>query len=489
MKLKFGFITMLVAALFFATACSDDDETVPGGGPSAEDGWYLSGDASALGEYSQVSVFKTGVIEGPGYAPAPRATLYTKYVALKGGKSISVTKVDGGVATQYGAGTDVKTYNPEAADNQINADVTTGALTAGASVSIANDGLYQVAFDTELNKFWVVKVSNVEISQGNVDLPMKGAFSQDQIVYEGTNVLIAGGDFKFRHSHGWKLLIDTIADPQVAIFSNWGTAVDPLVEGGTNISGYEGYYTATFTWSASDCDFTASLVKTGDYTSPIPDELYLVGNALATGWTEPGTDPDAIMYQIPSGADGAQPVSPGLFWKIVSISDSVGGRAFRVNAPTWNGMKIKFTDVKVWDATGVEVVDMNDGDHNWCLKQAGVYIVVVDINDMSNAKVSIKPAEVYGMGDAFGGWTEDAPANLFTIDNTAQTLVSPALSAAGNVRMYAQHSWIPQWWAAEWIVKDGAIVYRGTGGDQEAIAGTAGQVVTLHFDDNTGSIQ
>ena len=30
--------------------------------------------------------------------------------------------------------------------------------------------------------------------------------------------------------------------------------------------------------------------------------------------------------------------------------------------------------------------------------------------------------------------------------------------------------------------------YRNDGGDQEAVAGTTGQVVTLWFDNNTGSI-
>ncbi len=55
--------------------------------------------------------------------------------------------------------------------------------------------------------------------------------------------------------------------------------------------------------------------------------------------------------------------------------------------------------------------------------------------------------------------------------------------------MYAQHNWIPAWWQAEFRVADGVIDYRNDGGDQEAVAGTAGQVVTLKFDDNTGSVE
>jgi hypothetical protein len=40
----------------------------------------------------------------------------------------------------------------------------------------------------------------------------------------------------------------------------------------------------------------------------------------------------------------------------------------------------------------------------------------------------------------------------------------------------------------EYNVFDGAIVYRAAGGDQAAVAATAGQKVTLDFNAGTGSI-
>jgi hypothetical protein len=117
-----------------------------------------------------------------------------------------------------------------------------------------------------------------------------------------------------------------------------------------------------------------------------------------------------------------------------------------------------------------------------------MYIIVLNLRD-EMTKVSVKPAEVYGIGDAFGGWDEDAEANKFVVDNAAKTLTSPALVADGSIRMYAQHNWIQDWWNAEFNVFDGKILYRNDGGDQEAVAGTTGQVITLMFDDNTGTIQ
>lgn len=80
-------------------------------------------------------------------------------------------------------------------------------------------------------------------------------------------------------------------------------------------------------------------------------------------------------------------------------------------------------------------------------------------------------------------------ANLFAVDHAEKLVVSPPLPESGNIRMYTSHQWIPDWWNAEFNLFDGVIEYRGSGDDQEPVAGTAGQVITLHFDDNTGSIE
>ena len=101
----------------------------------------------------------------------------------------------------------------------------------------------------------------------------------------------------------------------------------------------------------------------------------------------------------------------------------------------------------------------------------------------------MEPAAVYGMGDCFGGWDVAKEENKFVAEGT--TLVSPATVADGNIRMYtAAPSAITgvDWWQMEYNVFDGVIVYRAAGGDQEAVAATAGQKVTLDFNAGTGSI-
>jgi hypothetical protein len=44
------------------------------------------------------------------------------------------------------------------------------------------------------------------------------------------------------------------------------------------------------------------------------------------------------------------------------------------------------------------------------------------------------------------------------------------------------------WWQMEFNIYDGKIVYRAGGDDQEAVAVSAGQTVTLDFNAGTGSI-
>ena len=141
--------------------------------------------------------------------------------------------------------------------------------------------------------------------------------------------------------------------------------------------------------------------------------------------------------------------------------------------------------IEEFDPDGVTVIENGD---NMDIVESGMYIIVLNLQD-GVIKLSVKVVEVYGIGDAFGGWDEDNPANLFSIDNVTKTLTSPSLVADGNIRMYAQHSWIDAWWNAEFNIYDGVIEYRNDGGDQDPVPGTAGQVITLIFDDNTGSIQ
>ena len=94
---------------------------------------------------------------------------------------------------------------------------------------------------------------------------------------------------------------------------------------------------------------------------------------------------------------------------------------------------------------------------------------------------------MFGMGDAFGGWTEGMDAALF---KAADGKLSATTTGAGELRMYVASSIsTSDWWTREFVILNGKIAYRGAGGDQERVPVTAGQKVTLDFNAGTGVIE
>jgi hypothetical protein len=492
---KIKFLTLFVLALsVFIFSCSKDDDPTPQG-PTAEDGWYISGEATSFTELEIINMFEAttnenGDANSDGTADNPaRTNLYNKYVYLTGGKSFTITKVEGGVETTYGSD-DAVTYTPKGRD-QISGKIIWGPLQANKTIEIATTGLYHVMFDVTTNKFAVAEITHWGVIGGatpggwgsNQVMNLVGALSPETNTYQVENVILTIDQYKFRYSDGWKVQVSdtavmTVGGDNVKVNTNFGGALDALVAGGSNIANAaNGVYKLTMTWQKSTGHWTATAVKTGEYVPPsFPDNMYLVGDATAYGWGAPATSVGADMHKVAGGGTGV-----GLYWKVLYIES---GKGFKISNANWTAPNLGFADVTSFDVDGVAV---SESGGNMSVATSGMYMVVLDLRN-SAKKVSVAPAKVYGMGDAFGGWTKDTPANLFSTDNTAKTLTSPAVSAAGNLRMYASHPWIGDWWHAEFNVYGTEIQYRNDGGDQTAVPGTVGKIITLHFDDNTGSI-
>ena len=125
-----------------------------------------------------------------------------------------------------------------------------------------------------------------------------------------------------------------------------------------------------------------------------------------------------------------------------------------------------------------------DSDGNAHVPADGFYMVHIDLK---NDKMTIEEPAVYGIGDAFGAWDKEMAAAKFVANGQVMEVTT---SAAGNLRMYATSSLTDSdWWTREFNIIGGKIVYRGKGGDQEAVPVTAGQKVTLDFNAGTGTIQ
>lgn len=198
-----------------------------------------------------------------------------------------------------------------------------------------------------------------------------------------------------------------------------------------------------------------------------PKELYMVGAEFGDwNWSSDGVV-SLTPIQNNNGEDGA-------FWCARYLT---AGKGF------------KWSPDKTWDTAygkmDTSVGFSNDGDGNATVDTDGLYVIFVNYPDKT---IAIEPAKVFGMGDAFGGW--DAGKYPFSITDKTASITT---AAANNLRMYVSSNAIDaynsDWWRHEFNIFEGKIVYRGTGGDQDAVPVTAGQKVTLDFNAGTGIIK
>ncbi len=460
-------------------SCKKDDEPKPDSDPIVEDGIYVVGAGTALTTFDLKGLMKSTKNE---VDQVDRATLLELFIPVKAGADgFNIVKVAGSTKTTYGPGADF------ALVTEFQSDEPTGKFSRGTiaetttKFTVAEDGLYHVVYDTELGIVVVAKAEWGVIGGAtpggwgsNTEMPV--TFNLNKMEFVKTELTLLQNDFKFRYTNGWKIFLD--AEGTVKVNTNLGGSLTALVPGGDNIANaVYAIYTVGLTYELGK-GFTATQVKTGD-AEPLPtypEAMFLVGDATAYGWATPGENAEAVMHKIAGGGD-----NEGIYWKIASLEAGLG---FKLSAANWADPNLGFNEVNEFDVDGVVVTEAGG---NMSVGTSGMYIFVLDLRN-DTKKLSIREAAVYGIGDAFGSWDAGVEAYKFTVQNETKTLVSPALNASANVRMYAAHPWIPAWWNAEFNVFGTKIEYRNDGGDQEAVPGTAGQTVTLYFDDNTGSI-
>lgn len=174
------------------------------------------------------------------------------------------------------------------------------------------------------------------------------------------------------------------------------------------------------------------------------------------------------------------------------------------------GEMFKFAPQAAWEddfGGGITIEDhagsgIVTDDKNLKVGKAGWYLLRV--TNGKERKLEVCKPEVYLVGEVIdGGWGDGwqdkakTDANKFTAPTTKDGLfVSPKFTNSGNLRMYVN---FPDtgykdpnnnWWKAEFIVKDGNIVYRGnSGSDPESIAVQAKQHVELNFTTGKGEIK
>ena len=223
-------------------------------------------------------------------------------------------------------------------------------------------------------------------------------------------------------------------------------------------------------------DFNAGTgeIKGEGQQSALPTTMYMIG-AQFGGWS---WDDAGVAELVPVW--GTQ----GKFWLTRWFDHTQG---------------FKFCAQKAWsgDFTGAGTVGYTVSDGNCFVAEDGFYTVYIDAADNT---VEISPAEVYGIGDAWGAdaWDYNG-ANVVKFVAEGQTLVATVTNNSEAVRLATKivpsvatdgitgNGWF-DWWKTEYVFFDGKIAYRGLGGDQERVAVTAGQKLTLDFNAGTATL-
>lgn len=209
-----------------------------------------------------------------------------------------------------------------------------------------------------------------------------------------------------------------------------------------------------------------------------PEDIYIIGNFCGWNWDKSLTA--VHVYD-----------TNNQYWHLVYIDES--GIKFGT-VKQWGSGEIGHSGIrKIGGDLASEIVASSDG--NIATTKPGWYLMVITAEVVGRDieyDVDFNKPNVYLTGSVSpGAWNEDE-ASLFTVPTTADgDFVSPAFVANsddGGVRAcvrLAGH----EWWHTEFMVFDKKIVYRGKGGDQDRVAGSAGQQLHLNFTTETGEIK
>ena len=213
----------------------------------------------------------------------------------------------------------------------------------------------------------------------------------------------------------------------------------------------------------------------------LPSNVFVVGNFCDWDWAK-----SFDMVQV-YGTDNT-------FWRLVYIDDS----GIKLNTVAeWNKSEVGYAGISV---SGDCKDDIIDKDGNIASSKPGWYLVIVTtsvVNREIHYDVQFNKPTIWLIGPAAGSddFAEEAEGWSFTVPTTKDgEFVSPAFVGsvpAGTdkgVRMYVK---IPghDWWHSEFVVLDGKIKYRATGGDQDRATGSVGQQVHLNIAEGTGEIK
>ena len=485
MKKLFYFIG--IAAMAFAVAACQEDKPNVDVNNITEDGFYVIGEATGQAQVTAALSMAKGINEAKDQTL--REGMFEKYIVLQGGKDFTLTYVNGGKQTAYGATlaefkpaelTGIYDSNP--ADKVFKGKLVIGD--AAPKMKVEATGLYHIVLDLNTAN----DLADAQILLCPVTMGVRGgmnswgftAFEATEAKNEGITFTLTGqnladgGEFKFAYNSAWKITLDEAG----AVKANTNLGKD-CVPGGENIAVTEGAgaykIVLTYKLAAGDIKNSFKYEITQESKSETPTTMYMIGQDFGGwDWNNAG-----VAELVPVwGKEGA-------FWCT---------RYFTTNG-------FKFCAEKAWngDFTGLgadEGYTVADG--NCFVPAEGFYTVYVNLIDKV---LEIKPAEVYGIGDAWGANAWDFNAEdpvkfeaegdkmVATVtNNSAAVRLASKVMPTTKVDGCVDGGWF-DWWKTEFVYFDGKIAYRGGGNDQERVAVEAGKKMIIDFNAGTVTLE
>ena len=494
MKKSIFILSALALAGIFAVSCGEKTDKKTNFNEVMEDGFYVAGPATGAEKINADYAMASGVNEAADQTT--RDGMFEKYIVLEKGKDFELLYYAAGKETRYSA--KLADYTIDPASSEAYADnpsitILKGSLEIGdtaPAMQVDSTGLYHIVLD--LNKTGDLdNAGGQQIIVAPVTWGVRGAmngwgvtnFEKGTPSNAGYTMTLtdqkvpANGEFKFAYAGAWKITLDDQGKVKANTNLGSGETEGTLAQGGGNIVlAKGGVYTISlsFKLAAGAVGNSFSYETTITEESSAPTTMYMIGNDFG-GWD--WASPKVVeMHQFNS--------QEGQFWAIRYMTTATEFKFSPEKA--WGS---DFATPKSGDMTveGAFNANPDDKNSNLKVKSDGLYTINVDA---VGGRVIVEPAVIVGMDAPFGnsGWDINFADAEFTVD--AAGIATYVLKADGEqLRTAVRSSMATEWWHAEFIIKDGAIVYRGTGGDPEKIAVTAGQKVTYDFNNETGSIE
>lgn len=498
---------IMLAGVVLVSCKKDDDDPEPT--PPVEDGIYVVGAGTALADFDIKGMFKNTPNEIA--QDIQRPSLQEIFVAVKAGaEGFNIWTVEGTTQKSWGPGADFAVVPEDARiADEPKVDFRVGSLVESTTpFTVQQDGLYHVVIDTELGKVSVVPVSYWGVIGGatpggwsdDSELPLVGAFDLNSMSFEVTDLVMTKGDFKFRYSGGWKVVLDTVVviDAEktgVNFNTNFGGAVADLVPGGPNIANETGgKYTVKMTWTLGS-GYKATVTRTGDlevvdYSNT---ELGLVGDGLIVDGA-PHNWETTIMVQTPTIENETKYI-----WMYEGVEVSTDG-SFKIReGQNWDGLSFGHPQVTMAGLAADNFETNNDG--NFVPLENGVFDIKFEIDAVADSYTfTVNPAgaapELYILGDgSAAGWDNGAALPLTKVSDGVHTITTTLNGAGTSVKFITTlGQWAPMYGTDDnGTSTSGNLVYRETESDPDPASipapDVAGEyVITANINDMTYTI-